>query len=166
MSVEVNQRHRPVAAVMRLQQWVGDGVVAAEADDLGAAVDQRRRLLFDLANRGGDVIRGTSDVTRIYHLLAGERGHVQRRVVRPQHARALPDVRGPESRTWPIADAGVERNPDDGDVVGIDVFDPRQPPERRQPRVSGYDATVDRADRLFAHARHLVDPPFTWIVFP
>jgi len=71
---------------MCAQQRVRDGVVAAEADDLGAAVDQGRRLLFDLAHRGGDVVRGTSDVTGVDHLLAGERGHVQRGVVRTQHA--------------------------------------------------------------------------------
>ena len=85
VSVEVHQSHRTVTAVMRAQQGVGDGVVAAEADQLGAALDQRRRLLFDLAHRGGDVVRGAGDVTGVDHLLAGERRHVERGVVRPQH---------------------------------------------------------------------------------
>src|SRR6185436_3115020 len=79
---------------------------------------------------------------------------------------ALADVCRTESRPRPVADSGVEWNPDDGDVAAIDVFDPGQPSECRQAGISGYHATVDRPDRLLAHARHLVEPPFTWIVCP
>ena len=66
---------------------------------------------------------------------------------------------GTESRSGPIADTGVEGNPDDRHVAAIDIFDPGQPPECRQPGIAGHDPTVDRPDRLRAHALHLVEPP-------
>ena len=84
-------------------------------------VDQRRRLLLDLADRGGDVEWGAGDVAGVDDLLAGERQDLHLGVVRPQHAGALADVGGPETRTGPIADARVERDADDGHVAAGDV---------------------------------------------
>ena len=55
VGVEVHQCHRSVTAMVCPQQRIGDGVVATKADQPFAAVDQRERLLFDLANGGGDV---------------------------------------------------------------------------------------------------------------
>ena len=78
------------------------------------------------------------------------RGHLQLRVVRPQQSRALPNVGRPESRPWPIADAGVERNADDRDVAALDVLDAGQPRECGQPGISRHDPTIDRSHRYAA----------------
>jgi hypothetical protein len=158
VSVEVHQRHWSVAAVMRPQQGIGDRVVAAEADKLLAAVDQCRRLLLDLAYRDGDVVRVQmmSPASTTCWLANGDTSSAGCRAAARVSTAGCVQVR---IAPWPIADAGVERNTDHRDVAAIDVFDARQPGERRQPGIAGHDLTVDRPDRLRAHALHLVEPP-------
>ena len=73
VGVEVHQCHRTVPAVMRPQQRVGDGVVAAERDDPRAGVDEFGRLLLDLRDGGGDVERVGRDVAGVDDLLTRER---------------------------------------------------------------------------------------------
>ena len=60
-------------------------------------------------------------VPGVGHLEVGERGRGQGRVVGPQQARGLADVRRAEPRAGPVADAAVERHAEHGGVPGGDV---------------------------------------------
>src|SRR3954463_1319078 len=75
---------------------------------------------------------------------------------------------GTESCAGPIAHTGVERNADDGNVVGRDIADARQPGECGEARVTRHDRSVDRLYRLglLRHVRHRVVPPLIWMVWP
>ena len=82
--VEVQHGDRAVVAVQRAQQRQRDGVVAAEGDQLGAAVAQLVGSALDGGDRLGEVERVDRDVAGVGHLLYGERLDVQPRVVGPQ----------------------------------------------------------------------------------
>ena len=95
VGVEVQHGDRAVVAVQRPQQRQRDGVVAAEGDQLGAAVAQLVGGPLDGGDRLGDVERVDRDVARVGHLLRGERLDVEPRVVGPQQLGRGADVAGP-----------------------------------------------------------------------
>ena len=121
VGVEVHEGHRAVPAMVGPQQRVGDGVVATEGDQLRAG-SMRSNACASICHRGGDVERIADDVTRVDHLLMRERRGLQRRVVGPQQARGLADVRRSEPSPGPIGDTGVERDTDDGHVPALHVL--------------------------------------------
>ena len=73
VGVEVHQCDRAVPAMVGAQQRVGDGVVAAEGDQVCSAVDECECLLFDLPDGGGDVEGIADEVPGVDHLLTRER---------------------------------------------------------------------------------------------
>src|SRR5215469_16634644 len=88
--VEVHQRDLAVLADDRAQHRQRDRVVAANGDDLPAAVHQIARVPGDLLHRRVDRERGDRHVPRIDDLDLAERGAVQLDVVaRPQVPRGL-----------------------------------------------------------------------------
>ena len=95
VGVEVQHRDRAVVAVQRPQQRQRDGVVAAEGDQLGAAVAQFVGGALDGAMASRDVERVDGDVAGVGDLLHGERFDIQARVVGAQQLGRRADVAGP-----------------------------------------------------------------------
>ena len=91
--VEVHDGDRAVQLVHDPQQRQGDGVVAADGHQLGAAVERRPRALVDLLDRVLDVERVAGDVAGVGDLLDGERLDVLDRVVGAQQLAGRADVR-------------------------------------------------------------------------
>ncbi len=95
VGVEVQHRDRAVVAVQRAQQRQRDGVVAAEGDQLGAAVAQLVGGALDGGDGFGDVERVHRDVAGVGDLVHGEGLDVEARVVGPQQLGRRADVLGP-----------------------------------------------------------------------
>ena len=142
-----------------------------------------RRPSLDLADRLVDVERVTGDVAGVDDL------GVARTATRPAPgcraaAAATPGGCAPaRTGAGPVGDAAVERHADHGDVVVVDVLEPGQPREGRQPRVARHLHRVDLTDDpssthvlpttaalpvvLCVMPSALVEsPPLTWITWP
>ena len=130
----------------------GDRVVAAQDDRDGAG----RRHLADLAvdhcvpalEPGRDDV-GVAGVDDGQHVEGPQLARVLERVERAGGVVGLTDCPRPEPRPGPVADAVVERRPDDRDVrvPGSDlagIRDPRQLLERHRPDVDRQVELVER----------------------
>ncbi len=124
MGVKVHNGYGPVPLGHDPQQRQGDGVVAAHADEPGAAAGQRTGTGLDLVHGRRDVERVAGDIAGVGDLLAGERPHLELGVIGTQEPRGLSDVSGPETSSGPVGRPGVERHPDD-DVGPVDLVQPR-----------------------------------------
>jgi hypothetical protein len=128
------------------QQREGDRVVAADREQPRAVGGQFARRRLDVAHRLADVEGVDGDVASVGDLLRLERRDVLDRVVGAEQAGGLSHVRGAEARAGPVADAAVERHPDDLDVRARHLVDAGQQRERRDPRETRRSARVLRAD--------------------
>ena len=146
MGIEVQHRNWAVVAVQRAQQRQRDGVVAAERDQLCAAVAQLVGGLLDGGDGLGDIERVDRNVAGVGHLLHGERLDVQPRVIGPQQLGRGPDMARTEPGAGPVGDARVERDADHGDVGVWHLVDAGQTGEgggsgvARHPRPPGKPA--------------------------
>ena len=142
--VEVDHRDRPVQLVHHPQQGQRDRVVAADGDQLVAAVEHRAGTLVDLLDRGPDVERVAGEVAGVHDLLDRERLDVLDRVEVAQQLARCPDVAGPEAGARAVADPGVERHTHHRHVGTLDLVEPGQTGERRGAGEARDHGRVDR----------------------
>jgi hypothetical protein len=121
-------------------------VVASKRDESRAARAEFGRSVLDLVHRLEDVERVRRDVSSIRDLLRGERFDILRRIVWTEKAGCLTDVRRSESRAWTVADPGVERYANDGDIRVRDIAQLRKPGKSCDARISGIEACVGWSD--------------------
>ncbi len=148
VGIEVQHRDRTVVSVQRSEQRQRDGVVAAEGDELGAALAQLVGCALDRGDGLGDVERVHRDVTGVGDLMHRERLDVEARVVRPQQLGCGADVLRAEAGPWPVRDSGVERDADQGDVGVGHLVRTGQARERGRPRIARHLGGIDGTNRL------------------
>ena len=148
VGVEVQHRNWAVVAVQRAQQRQRDGVVAAQGDQLCAAVAQLVGGLLDGGDGLGDIERVDRNVAGVGHLLHGERLDVQPRVIGPQQLGRGPDMARTEPGAGSVGDARVERDADHGDVGVWHLVDAGQTGEGGGSRVARHPGGIYRSYRL------------------
>ncbi len=146
MRVEVQHRDRAVPFGDDAQQRQGDRVVAADHDEALAVGGEVGRRGLDLLDGLGEVERVGRDVTGVDDLLAGEWLNILHRVVGAEQPGGLAHVRRAEAGAGAVADPGVERNADHGDVGARHVFEAGEPGEGGDPGVARHDAGIDGTD--------------------
>ena len=121
MRVEVDDGDGTVLGIQRLQDRIGDGVIATEREHLGARGNQLGHSRFDLVDGEFNVERVDGNVTRIDNLSERKRFRVLGRVVRAQQSRRFANVAWSEPSTRAIAGARIKRDTNDHDV-GVVYF--------------------------------------------
>ena len=131
MRVEMHERERPGARRQRAQQGQGDGVVAAERDEVAKWL----RLLLD-RRRACPGCRRARCGNRRYRRCPPRRRRAGDRVVAvDQHAAGLADRRRAEARARPVRGAEIIGNAGDADRRGgIAALDAEKARPRRKSR--------------------------------
>jgi len=161
VGIEVDEGDRPEPLPGHPQQRIGNGMVAADRQQVPGPGQQVGRGRLDLVDSLLNVERVARDVARVSDLLRAERRYLQAGVPRAQQPGTLPDRGRPEPGTRTVGGAAVERDADNGHIAAPNLVSPRQQREGRRPRETWRPARVDRPSlgpRLALRARQSGPP--------
>src|SRR5215470_6492180 len=121
VGIEVHEGYRPEPLPGHPEQRVGDGMVAADRQQVRGPGQQPGRGRLDLVDRLLNVERVARDVARVRDLLGAERRYPQAGMPRAQQPGTLPDRGRPEPGTRAVRGPAVERDADNGNVAALDL---------------------------------------------
>src|ERR1019366_124974 len=102
---------------------------------------------FDLGHGCVDVERADRQITGVSDLARVKRRDVERGVVGPDQTRGRPNRLRPETGTGAEACAGVEGNPQNGNVATLKVLESREASKGDQPGKARDLGRIDRTNR-------------------
>ena len=144
MRIDLHVGDGPVPLRDGTQLGEGDGVIPAEADRHGAALDDARRVRLDARQRLLDVAGDGRGVARIDARQVAEDHLILRRVVRTQQRGGRADRLGTEARARAERRAAVPRHAEDGGVGAIDLGHVRKTCERAHSGEAGGGEGIGR----------------------
>jgi hypothetical protein len=130
MCVEKHKTKRPVNSGMRAELAEHDCVIAAQTERVSRSAQDGLEMTCDLLHRPCCVARGGLYIPKVCHSEPPEYLNPLRRVVRTQSDRSRAHCFRTKSCSWSVRDAGVERNPENGDIDAFGLFSERAAPER------------------------------------